>query len=122
MCPKEGTGFTTLIAQVKFDIFYLVGIDNGAFLCPTFMIDSCGNAVRGGGSSKNVHDETLIVTVYGEIHFPAVFGTPVPIESVSYTHLISIVFPSHCALLPVKGIDETITGRDYDKFWGDKWG
>ena len=37
MCPKEGTGFTTLIAQVKFDIFYLVGIDNGAFLCPTFM-------------------------------------------------------------------------------------
>ena len=106
MCPKEGTGFTTLIAQVKFDIFYLVGIDNGAFFCPTFMIDSCGNAVRGGGSSKNVHDETLIVTVYGEIHFPAVFGTPVPIEYILIVPAIEIPvnFTPQCVDAPCKGL------------------
>ena len=35
---------------------------------------------RGGG--KDVHDEAFVVTVYGEVHLPAVFGTPMPVEYV----------------------------------------
>ena len=47
MCPEEGTSFTTLIAQMKFDIFYFMGFDDGAVLCPSLMIDGGRNAVRG---------------------------------------------------------------------------
>ena len=46
MCPEEWPGFTTLIAQMKFDAFYFMGIDDGTVLCPTVMIDSGRHSVR----------------------------------------------------------------------------
>ena len=58
-----------------------------------------------GGGSKNVHDETLnIVTVYGEIHFPAVFGTPVPIEYILIVPTIEIPvnFTPQCVDAPAR--------------------
>ena len=40
---------------------------------------------RGGG--KDIHDEAFVVTVYGKVHFPTVFRTPVPIEHLSLIHI-----------------------------------
>ncbi len=100
MCPEKGTGFAPLVTQVKFDIFYFMGIDNSTLLCPTIVIDLGGNTVCRRGGGKDVHDEALVVTIYRKIHFPTVFGTPMPVKHVLI--VLSIEVPVY---FTPKGVD-----------------
>jgi hypothetical protein len=100
VCPEKGTGFAPLVTQVKFDIFYFMGIDNSTLLCPTIVIDLGGNTVCRRGGGKDVHDEALVVTIYRKIHFPTVFGTPMPVKHVLI--VLSIEVPVY---FTPKGVD-----------------
>ena len=67
---------------MQFDTLYLMRADDSAVLRPTFVVYGGGHAMRRRGGGKDIHDEAFVVTVYGKVHFPTVFRTPVPIEHV----------------------------------------
>ena len=54
------------------------------------MIDSGGNTMCGRGCSKQVHDKAFIITMYREIHCPAIFGAPMPVEYILIALAIEI--------------------------------
>ena len=80
--PEQRTGFRALIPQMQFDSLYLMRADDGAVLRPAFVVYGGGHAMRRRGGGKDVHDEALVVAVHGEVHLPAVFRAPMPVEHV----------------------------------------
>ena len=59
-----------------------MGRDDGSVLCPTVMINSGRYSMCRRSGGKNIHNHTFVVTVYGEIHFPAIRRTPMPVEDI----------------------------------------
>ena len=113
LCPEERSGFCALIAQMQLDILHFMRVYNGPVLRPALVIDCCRHAVGRRGGGKDIHDEAFVVTVYGKVHFPTVFRTPVPIEHV--LAVLAVEVPVHFApQLVDAGGEGLLGGRTVD--------
>ena len=80
--PEQRSGFCALIPQVQLDAFYLMRTDDSAVLRPSLVVHRGRYTMSGRSGGEDIHDETFVVTMYGEIHLPAIFGTPMPVEHI----------------------------------------
>lgn len=82
MRPEERTGLDALIPQAEAVTLDLVLVDDRPVLGPPLGIDLAVDRIGRRSGRQNIHHQTLVEPVYGEIHLPPVFGTPMPVEDV----------------------------------------
>ena len=92
---------------MQFDSFYLMRRNDGAVLCPSVMINGGRYSMRGRSSGKDIHNHTFVIAMYGEIHFPAVRRTPMPVEH---------ILPAFPIPVPVYVAPDTVDALD-DRFF-----
>lgn len=66
------------------------------------MIDCCRYSMGRRSSGKDIHNQTFIVAMYREIHFPAIFGTPMPIKHILSAMAVPVPvhFPHNLSIRP----------------------
>ena len=79
LCPEKRSGFRALIAEMQFDAFHFMRGDDSSVLRPAIVIDGCRYSVGRRGCGEDIHNHTFVVSMYGEVHFPAIGGAPVPV-------------------------------------------
>src|SRR5215469_15029261 len=55
---------------------------DGAVLRPSFAINFGGNAMCRRAGGHHIEDEAFVISVYREVHFPAIGGAPMPEQDV----------------------------------------
>ena len=71
-----------------------VGLDTAA-ACPTVVVGRSWNGISRGGGCEHIHNQCLVVAFQRKVHFPIVFGRPVPVDDI-----LAILIPAELHLFP----------------------